>query len=87
LLQRRTHLNHRSFSIALQYCKNYWVALDLVKRETGSNERLQEFLSYCAVKPETRRQDLGSFLIKPVQRICKYPLFFRDLLCVVCSRF
>jgi hypothetical protein len=21
-----------------------------------------------------------------VQRICKYPLFFRDLLCVVCSR-
>lgn len=41
---------------------------------------LQMFLQHCLLKPECRSLDLGSFLLKPVQRICKYPLLLKALL-------
>jgi hypothetical protein len=33
----------------------------------------------CSRRPECRSMDLSSFLIKPIQRICKYPLLLRVL--------
>nr|KAJ3419148.1 guanine nucleotide exchange factor 9 [Polyrhizophydium stewartii] len=35
---------------------------------------------FCALKPECRGMDLSSFLLKPIQRICKYPLLLRELI-------
>lgn len=62
------------------YCKGYWKALETHRDLTTTCTAYNDFLRYCSLKPETRRQDITSFLIKPVQRICKYPLLFRDLL-------
>jgi len=70
------------FRIYTTYCKNYWRALEVLAREMEGNEGFRTFLHVCALKPETGRKDVGTFLIKPVQRICKYPLLFKDLLYV-----
>ncbi len=32
------------------------------------------------LKPEARRLDIESFLIKPLQRLCRYPLLLKELL-------
>jgi len=60
-------------------------------RQESASSRLQELLSdpstaahlngcWAQVKPHTHAWNLDSMLIKPVQRITKYPLLFEDLL-------
>ena len=69
-----------SFGVYMLWCTKY---PDAVKKhalclETSPSYR--DFLDTLKRHPRTRQMDLSSFLIKPVQRICKYPLFFKDLL-------
>jgi len=61
------------------YCSNHDAAIDLL-RDLKKNAEFMRTLNICLGDPRVRSQDLGSFIIKPVQRICKYPLFFRELL-------
>jgi hypothetical protein len=68
------------FDVYVSYCTGYIAAVlrynDLMK----SNGAFQEFISNAAARPECRKLDLLSFLIKPVQRICKYSLLLKDIL-------
>ncbi|KAL1505124.1 hypothetical protein AB1Y20_008883 [Prymnesium parvum] len=67
------------FRVYSSYCKNYSVALQTVRRcrEAGAFE---EFLNSQSSRKESKGLTLEAFLIKPVQRLTKYPLFFQSLL-------
>ncbi|KAI9209512.1 uncharacterized protein BJ171DRAFT_119008 [Polychytrium aggregatum] len=67
------------FKIYTLYCGNQPEAMSFLKA-SKNNEDLSLFLQYCLLRPECRGLDLGSFLLKPVQRICKYPLLMKELL-------
>jgi len=62
-----------------EYCSNYPLALSLL-RELSQRPEVKNLLVKLAENSECRGLSLESFLIKPVQRICKYPLMIRELL-------
>ncbi|KAI3636694.1 hypothetical protein MIR68_005383 [Amoeboaphelidium protococcarum] len=61
------------------YCANYQSALSLYKA-LKSRDDIKLYLEKSMNQPECRGLSLESFLIKPVQRICKYPLLLRELI-------
>jgi RhoGEF domain len=62
------------------YCSNQERAVELLLAMNAKSERLAEVLDYCKGTAEARNLDLPSYLIKPVQRVCKYPLLLRELI-------
>lgn len=61
------------------YCSNYPYAL-MRLQSVRQNKSIAKLLDSCAKLPESKNFNLANFLIKPVQRICKYPLLVRELL-------
>lgn len=46
----------------------------------GKNEKFVQFETSATMNPVTKGLNLTSYLIKPIQRICKYPLLLEELL-------
>jgi len=67
------------FKMYTAYCANQPKAMQVLDR-LGSNAAFKAFTDKCMQNPECRGLTLFSFLIKPIQRICKYPLLLKDLL-------
>ncbi|CAG8679152.1 20784_t:CDS:10, partial [Gigaspora margarita] len=61
-----------NFAVYEPFCANYVSASDLVIQELPSLQKLSH-----VVEPT---YELPSLLIKPIQRICKYPLLLQELL-------
>eukprot|EP01105_Mastigella_eilhardi_P008776 TRINITY_DN210_c0_g4_i1.p1 TRINITY_DN210_c0_g4~~TRINITY_DN210_c0_g4_i1.p1 ORF type:complete len:877 (+),score=177.08 TRINITY_DN210_c0_g4_i1:143-2632(+) len=61
------------------YSSNQDVCRKTTKLLVESNPTFREYLELCKLNPECKQLDIQSFLIKPVQRICKYPLLLREL--------
>jgi len=62
-----------------KYCANHMVAAELaLKLEKANSTRLRAF--FARASAQTNRLSLRDYLIKPVQRICKYPLLLRELI-------
>nr|KAJ3415389.1 Myosin 10A, isoform D [Polyrhizophydium stewartii] len=61
------------------YCSNHPYAL-IKLQNVRQNKSVAKFLDQCAQQPECRSLNLANFLLKPVQRVCKYPLFLRELI-------
>ncbi|KAG9295693.1 hypothetical protein G9A89_001710 [Geosiphon pyriformis] len=61
-----------NFEVYQPFCANYQSASDLVIQERQNLQQLKE-----VVEPT---YELPSLLIKPIQRICKYPLLLQELL-------
>ncbi|KAI7891268.1 uncharacterized protein EV154DRAFT_508484 [Mucor mucedo] len=68
-------------SIYSEYCKRHEDAV-LKLQELESQAEVQAFLAKCKeqIQGKTTSWDLGSLLIKPVQRVLKYPLLLREIL-------
>ncbi|KAI9248413.1 Dbl homology domain-containing protein [Sporodiniella umbellata] len=60
------------FKVYEPYCTNYFSAQDLVVQETPKLQKVADWLNPV--------YELPSMLIKPVQRICKYPLLLQQLI-------
>ncbi|KAJ3437598.1 faciogenital dysplasia protein [Anaeramoeba flamelloides] len=68
------------FKVYSQYCSNHVNAVNTVVKYS-QNQSFQQFCENNKLKiPQVRNLELLDFLIKPIQRICKYPLLFRELL-------
>ncbi|CAG8511207.1 563_t:CDS:2 [Diversispora eburnea] len=61
-----------NFAVYEPFCANYQFASELVIQETQNLQKLSKI-----VEPT---YELPSLLIKPIQRICKYPLLLQELL-------
>lgn len=68
------------FKIYAHYCANQSSAISKLAAFAESDDTLAEFLRTARDKPESKGLDLGSFIIKPLQRLCKYPLLLKELL-------
>ncbi|PHZ17252.1 uncharacterized protein RHIMIDRAFT_253498 [Rhizopus microsporus ATCC 52813] len=68
-------------SIYSDYCKRHEDAV-LRLQELETQAEAQAFLNKCQeqLQGKTTSWDLGSLLIKPVQRVLKYPLLLREIL-------
>jgi len=62
------------------YTNNQQSSMDLVKSLQSSNPRFARFLQEQLENPICAGLPLIGFLIKPVQRLCKYPLLLRELI-------
>ena len=60
------------------YCSNHPQAV--VRLQRIANRAFSKFCEQLSTAPESRNLGLSHFLIKPVQRICKYPLLLRELI-------
>jgi cell division control protein 24 len=64
--------NEEEFAVYEPYCANYTNAADLMLAEEQSLMTLNNLIN--------AKSELPAFLIKPVQRICKYPLLLDSLI-------
>jgi len=63
------------------YCANQPSALNLLEGLQNENNDFDKFVTdIMDNNPVVRRLSLLSFIIKPVQRLCKYPLLLRELI-------
>lgn len=60
-----------AFSVYEPFCANFQIAQDLVIQESNKLQKLAHIMSPT--------YELPSMLIKPIQRVCKYPLLIQQL--------
>lgn len=64
----------------IPYCADQPRVLALLEHLRQNNEKFCSFLQTAEQGSHCRGLNFGSFIIKPIQRICKYPLFIKELL-------
>ncbi|CAG8440515.1 4016_t:CDS:10 [Acaulospora colombiana] len=64
----------------VKYCGNQMNASKFIQKKREEDKRIEEFLKRCQQNPKCGSLDLCSFLLKPLQRITRYPLLIRQIL-------
>eukprot|EP01088_Endostelium_zonatum_P014429 TRINITY_DN3179_c2_g1_i4.p1 TRINITY_DN3179_c2_g1~~TRINITY_DN3179_c2_g1_i4.p1 ORF type:complete len:1001 (+),score=369.59 TRINITY_DN3179_c2_g1_i4:161-3163(+) len=68
------------FKIYAPYCSNHHKAIEKTMEMKEKRDPFKAFIDYCFASEECRGLTLEAYLIKPLQRICKYPLLIAALL-------
>ena len=74
------HRNLDNFQVYFTYCRNYKEMQVVMAKFIKKNHPFNQFLETVERTPKFGNSDLFSFLIKPIQRLPKYVLLFKDLL-------
>lgn len=69
----------KNFVVYKHYCSNYKKSMDAIQR-AKQIPAFADFLRTQSQKAEVNNLSLRDYMIKPIQRICKYPLLFKNLL-------
>ncbi|MDP2437153.1 MAG: RhoGEF domain-containing protein, partial [archaeon] len=62
------------------YCLNQAQSVETYDRLMSKKGPFSDFVKKMMVEPKAQGLPMMSYLIKPVQRLCKYPLLLRELL-------
>lgn len=63
-----------------EYCANQAAAIERLQELKKAKPQLQQVLEEIKNRPECSLLDLESYLIKPMQRVTKYPLLLKEIL-------
>ena len=61
------------------FCSSQQARIDTLRAAAKRSSDFRRFIADVKQQPASRHLDLDSFLMRPVQRICKYPLLLREL--------
>lgn len=64
----------------IRFCSKQLYAASLLQHLLETSQAFQSEVKKCQLNPRTKGMPLSSFLIKPMQRITKYPLFISKIL-------
>ncbi|KAI9102584.1 hypothetical protein DFS34DRAFT_399432 [Phlyctochytrium arcticum] len=67
------------FRVYAEFCTHHDAALTILKEYERTPE-METFLNDWRASSNTRRLDVRAYLIKPVQRLCRYPLLLSELI-------
>jgi hypothetical protein len=68
------------FMCYIPYCSNQQTNSTKLLKSILSKGEIKSFLEDVYKNPICRQLDLPAFLLKPVQRICKYPLLIKEMI-------
>ncbi|KYQ96825.1 pleckstrin (PH) domain-containing protein [Tieghemostelium lacteum] len=68
------------FKMYSQYCTHHMKSIQLIDELSKNNQSFNQFKQELFNNPQSRGLKIQDYLIKPIQRICKYPLLFNQML-------
>lgn len=73
----QTHLS--ALKVYIPFCARQDRALKLMTEQLASNSEFAKFCEEVRKEPACRGLSFDAFIIKPLQRLCKLPLLFREI--------
>ncbi|XP_072293292.1 intersectin-1 isoform X1 [Eucyclogobius newberryi] len=64
----------------IRFCSCQLNGATLIQQKTDDNPEIKDFLKRLAMDPRCKGMPLSSFLLKPMQRVTKYPLIIKNIL-------
>ncbi|XP_013413935.1 intersectin-1 [Lingula anatina] len=64
----------------IRFCSRQLTAATLIQKKTENSPQFKEVAKKCSTDHRTKGMPLSSFLLKPMQRITKYPLMIEKIL-------